>query len=335
MSRPRIVLVANPHASQFTGGDHRIVRATLENRYEVEALWPTSVEHARDVVAHRVQDGINCVVAMGGDGVVHHIVQPLVGSEVALGIIPVGTTNVFARLVGIPPDAGRAARLIVDDPEISQQPTVRLRFGEGANPGSRHALFATGIGFDADVVASAETEPHRKLRFGSVHYASTALRILWKSYRSDPHTFSVSSQDNQAEAAAVLAQFHPAYTYFGRFPLQIDRDSPDPMTLLLIEKIPLLRLPRAGLRLLRRVDLGAVPGFHTWPGVTEAVVSSNVPVNLQADGELLGAHRHISVEYVAEGIRVMTPRPRRSLRVRLVDQVWELVSRFPPWRDAR
>ena len=103
-SQRRLVLVANPAASQFTGGMHRDVLARLRSEFDVTAEWPGSAEAVTDVAAHAASDGVDVVVAMGGDGVVNRVVNGIATTTTALGIIPVGTTNVLAAILGVDPD---------------------------------------------------------------------------------------------------------------------------------------------------------------------------------------------------------------------------------------
>ncbi|HET7847411.1 MAG TPA: acylglycerol kinase family protein, partial [Acidimicrobiia bacterium] len=98
----RIVVIANPAASQFTGGSHRDVMATLDRVADVDSIWPGSPAEASEKAKESAEGGADIVVAMGGDGMVHHVSQGVVGTTASLGVIPVGTTNVFARLMGIP-----------------------------------------------------------------------------------------------------------------------------------------------------------------------------------------------------------------------------------------
>jgi diacylglycerol kinase family enzyme len=184
----RVVVIANPVASQFTGGSHRDVMAELAKTHDVEAVWPGSASEATVNAALAVQDGVSVVVAMGGDGLVHHVAQALIGTNTALGIVPAGTTNVVARLFGIPSRHTRAAKLIGRDAEALSTGTARLTLTRGDTETAHHAVFACGLGLDAEVVRVADADPYRKYRFGSLHYARSALGVGFKSFPSvKPH----------------------------------------------------------------------------------------------------------------------------------------------------
>ncbi|MGI9528804.1 MAG: diacylglycerol/lipid kinase family protein, partial [Acidimicrobiia bacterium] len=99
---PTAILIANPSASQFTGGVFRGITATLSRTFDLETEWPISPHETETVARRAANHGVDVVFAMGGDGVAHHVANALVHSDTALGIIPVGTTNVLARILGIP-----------------------------------------------------------------------------------------------------------------------------------------------------------------------------------------------------------------------------------------
>lgn len=284
----RITVVANPVASQFTGGAHRDVMATLSKHHEVEAIWPSSAAEAAAAAASAVQDGSRTVVAMGGDGMAHHVAQGLVGTDASLGIIPVGTTNVIARLLGVPARPVRAARFIAQSTGSRPLGAVRMDLVRGTTETTHHSLFACGVGIDAEVVEAADRDPYRKYRFGSIHYARTALGVALGGFpRKKPHV-SLASDQRVARVTSVLVQFREAYTYFGRIPIRITRRDPDPMTVLLIERLRRRRVPRIGVLALLRRDLDAVGGLAIWEEVDELTVHADPPVAAQADGEPLG-----------------------------------------------
>ncbi|MDX1448247.1 MAG: diacylglycerol kinase family protein, partial [Acidimicrobiia bacterium] len=82
------LLIANPAASQFTGGLHRMAMRTLARSHDIRPIWPQSAEHSRIVARDAVRSGVELVIAMGGDGIVHHVAQGVVDTDGVLGIIP-------------------------------------------------------------------------------------------------------------------------------------------------------------------------------------------------------------------------------------------------------
>lgn len=311
MSR-RLLLVANPAASQFTGGAHRHIVTALSRRHEVEAVWPTSATDARRLAADAVTTGFDGVVAMGGDGIVHQVGQALIGSSTFLGIIPVGTTNVFARLLGIPRRASRAVRVLSGEPSLDTQPVVTV---EATHPDgsfqTHHGLFALGFGVDADVVVAAEVEPYRKYRFGAIHYARTSLRLLAGDVRLRQPTIRAVSGEHIGSAVAVMCQFRAAFTFLGRMGLRLDPSEPDPMTALILGRLPLRRLPRLIRRVLTRSRLDTIPEIEVWKGVQRLVIAADPPARLQVDGEVHGPVSEATVRHSPHSLWTAVPSPDR------------------------
>lgn len=304
----RLMLVANPAASQFTGGDHRQILRLLTRRHLVEAVWPKSAVDARTIAADAVTAGFDGVVAMGGDGIVHQVAQSLVGTEVYLAVLPAGTTNVFARQVGLPPKATRAVRLLADEVTLSRWPVITVEAMTGSGEKLvHHAVFAIGVGLDADVVAAAETEPYRKYRFGAVHYARTAIGLLWSDLRRRSPGLEIRAGSRLIRGVGAMAQFHDTFTYFGRWPLRFHPDPPRPVTLLAVERLPMRRLPG----LLRRAVAGTLanqPGVQVWTEVEEFSVTADPPARIETDGELIGSVKSAHFTFRPEALWVVGPR---------------------------
>lgn len=284
----RIVVIANPVASQFTGGAHRDVMAQLASRHEVQALWPGAAADATAASIQAVEDGATIVVAMGGDGMVHHVAQGLIGSDTALGVIPAGTTNVISRLFDIPSKHTKAAKLIAEAPPPRSIGTVRLALDRGSTETVHHAVFACGLGLDAEVVRVADGDPYRKYRFGSLHYARSAVGVGLTSYASVKPHVTLTSEDREAHATTALIQFREVYTYFGKIALRFNEESPDPMSVLILERLRRRRIPKIFFSALLHRDLGAVKGFEVWPDVKDLSFEATPAVAVQADGEGLG-----------------------------------------------
>lgn len=304
----RILLCTNPSASGFTGALHRSVVARLRESYEVETEWPGTTAEARSISAAAGADRFDVVVAMGGDGVVHHIANGLAGTGTALGIIPAGTTNVLARILGLPRKPRAATEFICRRPPVAAVPTAMLTLDHGASGvESRLATFACGAGFDAAVVERAEQEPHRKYRLSGLHYARSAASVAWGGFSDHSSDLAVTTRDRSAEAVAVFISLYDRYTYFGRIPVRFGSHQPDALSVLVARELPRRRLFSILRRVVTGADLSGAEGFEVWTGVTSVQVSASGGFPAQADGELLRSPLSFSVAARPDHLKVLKP----------------------------
>ena len=285
----RLLLVANPAASGFTGALHRDVVATLATSFDVAPVWPNSADEARQAAAHAAEIGFDVVAAMGGDGVAHYVANGLAGTDTALGLIPVGTTNVLARILGLP-GRPRAAVQALADATAARPVDMAQIFAEGPSVHrlSTFGMFAVGLGFDADVVEAAEKRPHGKLRFAGLYYAQTAIGTMWSQFRKRPPNLRVEAEGHRADAVAVMVQIHDTYTYLGPRPLGIGPEPAGGLTVLVLDRLDLGVSSGMLPRLLAGRRLDRVDGVEVWTDVAKLIIEADPPVRLQADGELLG-----------------------------------------------
>jgi len=303
----RIVVIANPAASQFTGGSHRDVMATLDRVADVDSIWPGSPAEASEKAKESAEGGADIVVAMGGDGMVHHVSQGVVGTSASLGVIPVGTTNVFARLMGIPSKPVKAARLLIDSPVIRRVGVATMTLTRGTTETVHHSIFACGFALDAAVVQRAEKEPYRKYRFGSIHYARSAFGTALQDFpHRKPHV-TVQSGDREAYATAAMIQFRVIYTYFGKVPLKIATTDPDPMTALIVKRLRRRHIPRIAAVLFAGRDLESIPDLEVWRRIEVFELRADPPVEAQADGEALGMADGGTVRWAPDALAVIVP----------------------------
>ena len=303
---PTAVLIANPSASQFTGGTYRRVIQILGQSYDLTSEWPVSARDTEDVAGAAAAAETDVVFAMGGDGVAHHVANGIVGSSTALGLIPVGTTNVLARILGVPSKPFKAAAAAIDwEPQPTRMARVDAETPLG--PIRRYATFSIGIGFDADVVEMADSRPFAKVRFGSVHYATTAVSRLISSWRSEHPNLRMTCDGDRFDAVAALTQVHDPYTYFGRLPLRLTTDPPDGIATLAAND---LGIPRAA-EILSRAALGlshrASIGMRLWTDYRMLTIEAEPRTPFQADGELLGYGSEIAISPVEDAVAVLRP----------------------------
>jgi len=300
------LLIANPSASQFTGGLYREVVSALKPGFGLSTEWPISAKETGVATHAAVEAGIDVVFAMGGDGVAHHVANALVGSETALGLIPAGTTNVLSRILGIhqkPIVAARSAS------EFSPVPTdmVHVKSTTEFGVSDRYATFSLGVGFDADVVEVAETRPFAKLRFGGVHYASTAVGRLLTSWRTQVPNLRLECDGDRFDAVVVLTQVHNPYTYLGRMPLHLTDDPPNGIATLAANDLGILKAAEIFGRAMLRRGHREGTGTKLWTEYEELTIDAEPKTPFQADGELLGYASRLVVRPVKDAINVLRP----------------------------
>jgi diacylglycerol kinase family enzyme len=122
-----------------------------------------------------VREGFDTVLACGGDGTVHEVVQSLVGTEVALGVVPLGTANALAADLGLVASPGKVAhKLLHAAPARVSVGRIHYHDATG-NPGARYFIVAAGIG--ADALLMAQLDARLKRRLGYVLYLIKAFHI--------------------------------------------------------------------------------------------------------------------------------------------------------------
>lgn len=131
---------------------------------------------AAGLAQRAIAEGCDTILACGGDGTVNEVLQGMVGSEAALGVLPLGTANALASDLGLPPSLGDAARMLLEaQPRRISVGRVRYRDRLGETR-SRYFTVAAGIGADAQLMYRMDAQLKR--RFGYALYAVEALRIL-------------------------------------------------------------------------------------------------------------------------------------------------------------
>ena len=174
-------LIYNPQAGQHDG--HRRVLETVE--FLREQGWEIAVHETkrpgdvRHFTGQAMDNGVDAVLVAGGDGTVNSAVNALVGSDVALGVLPMGTGNVWAAELGlIPtptplyrPDPLAAARLLAGGEQRWIDLGRATATTDDGSKHTRHFVLWAGVGFDAAVARLVETEFRQvKRRIGSLSF---------------------------------------------------------------------------------------------------------------------------------------------------------------------
>jgi len=167
-------------------------RAKVESIARGCRIFATSrAGEAEALARYAAQEGFEKIVAAGGDGTVNEVVNGLAGSEAALGLLPIGTMNVFATELGLP------AHDLALCWDIIQGEYTRLVDLPSAN--GKFFVQLAGVGLDAQVVK--ETSLTLKRSFGPLSYLISAAQI---AAREPPRLFLESEESPVEEGSFVL-----------------------------------------------------------------------------------------------------------------------------------
>jgi len=178
MSQLSIALIFNPTARGDKARSFRESLGQLQN--ECTLLETTAPGSATDLAAQAVRDGYKTIVATGGDGTVNEVVNGLAKErdglgQVQLGILPLGTMNVFARELGIPLDARRAWETIrLGQARDVDLPLAKVQTDDGQ--AERCFVQMAGAGLDADAVGGVSIALKKKI--GPLAYLFSTLTAL-------------------------------------------------------------------------------------------------------------------------------------------------------------
>ncbi len=179
----RVLLVVNSFASSVTARNTVVVHRRLSRGHDVELVETNRRGHATRFAYDAARRGLDVVVGFGGDGTLNEVATGIAGSETALGVLPGGSTNVFARTIGMPNDPVEAVELLAGGIDAADFRPIGLGKVNG-----RFFCFHTGIGFDAAVVERVERRASLKRWLGHPLFITAGVTTWLTGYdRHQPH----------------------------------------------------------------------------------------------------------------------------------------------------
>jgi diacylglycerol kinase (ATP) len=297
---PRVLLIMNPAAARTRPATLDSLMAVFRTAgWRADVLATGGPGDARRLAAEGVAGGVDIVAVFGGDGTTMQAAASLVGTDVALGVIPGGTGNLLAGNLRIPAAPARAVRALVD-----ARPRA-FDLGRMQRPDGEHYFaVACGAGYDARVMA--ETLGEHKRRWGMAAYVATTLRLL-REIRSTEHVITIDGVVYDANAAMVLVancgEVIPPYIRLGAG-IRPDDGLLDVVVLRANGFVGSVRAVWDLLRMAPEVD-----GLDTYVGYArgrEVRVESQPVQPVQLDGES-GGETPFTATVVPQAIRIMVP----------------------------
>ncbi|HMJ36652.1 MAG TPA: diacylglycerol kinase family protein [Baekduia sp.] len=213
--RKRMLVIVNPYATTVSDRLRNLVVYALQGRYEVDAVDTEARDHATALTREAAGEGYDVVVAFGGDGTVNEAANGLRGSATPLTCLPGGSTNVYARMLGIPNDIVDATEHLLRIADDWRPREVHM-----AMVNERRFLFSSGLGLDASVVARVDAHPQLKRRFGPYYFAYAGFgEFLGKYVARAPRLEAIADGGAPLAGVTALVQKGDPYTYFRRIPI--------------------------------------------------------------------------------------------------------------------
>lgn len=267
--------------------------------------------HATTLAAQARADGLDLVVALGGDGTVHEIVngllRPAPGPIPALAVVPGGDANVAARNLGLPNSAVEATGVLLDCVRAGSRRLVGIGRAD-----DRFFILNAGLGFDAAVVRAVSAARRQGHPSTPTRYVRAALgHYLNQGRRRDQLRVEVDGEPTGAALRMALVCNTSPWTYAGRLPL---RPTPQAsyergLDLFGLSSMSAWAVGRAAFGLLGE----AVPAgraVHLRHDLRSLRVLAQRPVHFQLDGEYLGERTEVHFQSLPRALEVIAPAAR-------------------------
>jgi diacylglycerol kinase (ATP) len=285
------IVILNP-----TAGSPEHVRSWQERAESLAGDCPvrvTSHSGEAEVLARRaVEEGFARIVAAGGDGTVSQVANGLAGSNAILGVLPMGSVNVFAMELGLPLHNLQRCWDIIED--------TNLRLVDMPSANEKYFVQLAGVGLDAQVVK--ETSLAFKRSFGPLSYLISAAQI---AARQPPKLFIESEHTSVEEGSFVLVG--NGRLYGGPFPFFKQAVIDDGLfDVVIFKRLGYLEI----IRYLQDVVFSAdikVPEIEYFQ-TRQLRITSEQDVPLELDGELAG-NCPVDFRIRKRALRVLAPTP--------------------------
>lgn len=297
----RGLIVYNP-----TAGPRDVKRELRRVRRELTRRgWSVDIETTQDrgevtlVAGEAARARLDAVWVAGGDGTVGEAVNGLVGSQTALGVLPVGTGNLWARQLRLPvytlanPFRLREAAVAQAEGKVRTVDVGRLN--------DRYFLLWSGIGFDAQVTAELEPRARRTKRLGAIPYAIAAVALA-RHFSGVRTRVVVDGRAVRSRTLLIVVSNIQMYVFF---PLARHARLDDGLLDVFVFK-------GLGLPYIVRHAVKVFSGRHLEdPRVVQRrgrqiTVWTEVPMAVQADGDPVGT-TPVSLSVVPRTLRILVP----------------------------
>ena len=300
------MFIVNSAASSVTARHRVVIQKALSADHDVTHVETSRRGHATRLAMQAAHDGLDVVAVLGGDGTLNEAANGLAGSNTALAALPGGSTNVFARIQGLPDDPVDAAGLLL---EALDRRSIE-RIGLGSVEG-RYFLFHCGVGFDAAVVEQVERRGQWKRWAGHLLFVYAAIETWLRRVDRRSPPMRVLDADGEELARGFLTVVLNAnpYTFLGSRAIDLVPAATldQPLAAVTLKRLRLLSLIPVAARALGRGDVSGHRAVDVRRDVEHLMIDADPPVPYQVDGDHLGAASHLEFRWHPDAMALVIP----------------------------
>ena len=304
----RALLVVNPKATTTNARARDVLAHALASEVKLDVAETTHRGHATELARQAALDGLDVVVALGGDGTVNEVVNGILhaGPQAdlpALAVVPAGSTNVFARTLGMPNSAIEATSQLLDALCSERRRTIGLAMAD-----ERYFTFNAGLGLDAGAVRRVERARAKGRTATQPLYVRSAIReyFVGVAHHKPVLTLERPGSEPVRLALALICNTDP-WTFLGERPV---RPCPEASFDTGLDVFGLTTTPPSAIiKHLRQILVeGARPrgkrlvSMHDLPGLT---LTADLPLPFQLDGDDLGDRVRLELRAVPHALQVV------------------------------
>jgi diacylglycerol kinase family enzyme len=284
-----------------------VIQKALSADHDLDVAETSRRGHAARLARGAANAGTEVVVALGGDGTLNEAANGLVGTDTALATLPGGSTNVFARTIGLPNDPIEATGVLLDS--LAARHIRKIGLGSASG---RYFLFHIGLGFDAAVVEQVERRGSLKRWAGHPLFLYAAVDTWLRHYDRSRPRFSVSFPNGDVieDGYFGICLNTDPYTFLGNRPLHLAPAATLDAGLSMVT-LRTLRLPSVaragGTALLRGAGLTTNRHLDVRHDVPEIVIRAATPLPHQVDGDYIGTVDELRSRHVPDALGLVVP----------------------------
>ena len=298
----RVQMIVNPVARTVSRPVLEVIEKAFAADFKLDVHETTGRGHATELARDAVEGQFDLVVVFSGDGTINEALNAVAGTDVALGVIPGGATNVLARWLDIPLDPVEATVHLLHAASEGRRRILNL-----GRANDRYFCFSCGIGLDAAAMARVDARnPASKRAFEWRSLVSVVREGLRHAGLPSELAVRIDGAEPIDSVSVLVGRTHP-YTFFKRFGVKVTpQATPDGgLEVTTVKRLTRRSLPRVAWQVLvtgsviRRRNIGYAHDAR----MVDVVARRPYPV--QVDGDYMGDFDRVSIRLVPRSLTVI------------------------------